>query len=96
MGFRQAAVLASTSFFLGKIVVVDKSHSDNTRIGVVLICSNIDYRILRLANTPETLESAYTFYGAFFTAPPAVKVCLLVDNTVHPLLTSFSRPCCIP
>jgi len=60
MGFRQAAVLTSTSFFLG----------------VVLICSNIDYRILRLTNTPETLESAYTFYAAFFTAPPAVKTML--------------------
>jgi len=60
MGFRQAAVLTSTSFFLG----------------VVLICSNIDYRILRHAHTPEILESAYTFYGAFFNAPPAVKTML--------------------
>lgn len=60
MGFLQAAVLTSTSFFLG----------------VLVICSNIDYRILRLTNTTESLASAYTFYATFYNAPPAVKTML--------------------
>jgi len=59
MGFRQAAVLSSSSFFLG----------------VILICANIDYRILR-PNEETNYEAAYAFYSAFHNAPPAVKTML--------------------
>jgi len=57
MGFRQAAVLSSTSFFLG----------------ILFICFNVDHRILWMNLAESNLEAAYQFYTTFYHAPPAVK-----------------------
>ncbi|KZS94392.1 hypothetical protein SISNIDRAFT_548964 [Sistotremastrum niveocremeum HHB9708] len=57
MGFRQAAVLSSSSFFLG----------------ILFICFNIDHRILWLKLSTENIQAAYEFYETFYNAPPAVK-----------------------
>ncbi|KIJ20794.1 hypothetical protein PAXINDRAFT_125216, partial [Paxillus involutus ATCC 200175] len=60
MGFRQGAVLASCSFFLG----------------VLFICFFIDYRILHQALTEDVIEDGFQFYATFFNAPPAIKALL--------------------
>ncbi|KAG6333542.1 hypothetical protein ID866_5553 [Astraeus odoratus] len=60
MGFRQGAVLASSSFFLG----------------VLFICFFVDYRILHQPLTDEIVEDGFRFYATFFTAPPAIKALL--------------------
>ncbi|KAG2070182.1 hypothetical protein BDR04DRAFT_1019601 [Suillus decipiens] len=60
MGFRQAAVLASCSFFLG----------------VLFICFFVDYRILHQELTEEVIEDGFQFYTTFFNAPPAIKAVL--------------------
>ncbi|KAG2113190.1 Shr3 amino acid permease chaperone [Suillus discolor] len=60
MGFRQGAVLASCSFFLG----------------VLFICFFVDYRILHQELTEETIEDGFQFYTTFFNAPPAIKAVL--------------------
>ncbi|THH04010.1 hypothetical protein EW146_g10290 [Bondarzewia mesenterica] len=57
MGFRQAAVLSSVSFFLG----------------VLFICFNVDYRLLHDTLTDEIVNDAFQFYTTFFNAPPAIK-----------------------
>jgi len=57
MGYRQAAVLASVSFFLG----------------VLFICLNVDYRILFTPLTDEVVRDGMEFYTTFFRAPPAIK-----------------------
>ncbi|EIM80514.1 uncharacterized protein STEHIDRAFT_37844, partial [Stereum hirsutum FP-91666 SS1] len=57
MGFRQAAVLSSACFFLG----------------VLFICFNVDYRVLFLPVTDETVADAFQFYTMFYNAPPAIK-----------------------
>ncbi|KAH9933348.1 ER membrane protein SH3-domain-containing protein [Fomitopsis serialis] len=60
MGFRQAAVLSSVSFFLG----------------VLLICLNVDYRILFTPLTDDVLRDGFEFYTTFYNSPPAIKALL--------------------
>ncbi|KAF9245310.1 Shr3 amino acid permease chaperone [Melanogaster broomeanus] len=60
MGFRQGAVLASCSFFLG----------------VLFICFFVDYRILHKELTQDIIEDGFQFYATFFNAPPAIKALL--------------------
>ncbi|KAL4062473.1 Shr3 amino acid permease chaperone [Scleroderma yunnanense] len=60
MGFRQGAVLASCSFFLG----------------VLFICFFVDYRILHQQLTNDVIEDGFQFYATFFNAPPAIKALL--------------------
>jgi len=60
MGFKQAAVLAPVSFFLG----------------VLFICFNVDYRLLWTELTEETVNDGIQFYATFFSAPPAIKALL--------------------
>ncbi|KZT70744.1 hypothetical protein DAEQUDRAFT_764322 [Daedalea quercina L-15889] len=57
MGFRQAAVLSSVSFFLG----------------VLLICLNVDYPILFTPLTDDVLRDGFEFYTTFYKSPPAIK-----------------------
>ncbi|GJE91092.1 Shr3 amino acid permease chaperone [Phanerochaete sordida] len=57
MGFRQAAVLSATCFFLG----------------VLFICLNVDYRVLFEPLTDEVARDGLEFYTTFFHAPPAIK-----------------------
>ncbi|KAG2141333.1 Shr3 amino acid permease chaperone [Suillus clintonianus] len=60
MGFRQGAILASCSFFLG----------------VLFICFFVDYRILHQDLTEEIITDGFQFYATFFNAPPAIKAVL--------------------
>ncbi|KAG6919538.1 hypothetical protein DXG01_005128 [Tephrocybe rancida] len=60
MGFKQAAVLAPVSFFLG----------------VLFICFTVDHRILWGELTPEVAQDGFQFYTTFFSAPPAIKALL--------------------
>jgi len=60
MGFRQAAVLSSTCFFLG----------------VLFICLNVDSRILFLAPTEDSVRDGLEFYTTFINSPPAIKAFL--------------------
>ncbi|RPD64322.1 hypothetical protein L226DRAFT_533613 [Lentinus tigrinus ALCF2SS1-7] len=60
MGYRQGAVLVSVSFFLG----------------VLLICLNVDYRILFTPLTDSVVRDGYEFYTTFYNAPPAIKALL--------------------
>ncbi|KIJ62008.1 hypothetical protein HYDPIDRAFT_115175 [Hydnomerulius pinastri MD-312] len=60
MGFRQGAVLASCSFFLG----------------VLFICFFVDYRILHQELTEDIIADGFQFYATFFNAPPAIKALL--------------------
>jgi len=57
MGYRQAAVLTSVSFFLG----------------VLFICLNVDYRILFTPLTDEVVKDGIDFYTTFYHSPPAIK-----------------------
>ncbi|KAF8518023.1 Shr3 amino acid permease chaperone [Hysterangium stoloniferum] len=57
MGFRQAAVLSSVSFFLG----------------VLFICFNIDQKLLFQTLTDHSIADGYQFYTTFYNAPLAVK-----------------------
>jgi hypothetical protein len=65
------------------------------RAGVILICANIDYRVLR--PTEETnYQAAYAFYSAFHNAPPAVKVGVLDAGKVMIPQWVRCRQCYIP
>ncbi|KAI0953829.1 hypothetical protein AcV7_007248 [Taiwanofungus camphoratus] len=57
MGYRQAAVLASVSFFLG----------------VLFICLNVDYRILFTPLTEDVVRDGLEFYTTFYNSPTAIK-----------------------
>ncbi|THV08243.1 hypothetical protein K435DRAFT_958844 [Dendrothele bispora CBS 962.96] len=57
MGFKQAAVLAPVSFFLG----------------ILFICFNIDHRLLWKDLTDEVTEDGIQFYSIFYNSPPAIK-----------------------
>ncbi|PCH44408.1 hypothetical protein WOLCODRAFT_138989 [Wolfiporia cocos MD-104 SS10] len=57
MGYRQAAVLASVSFFLG----------------VLFICLGIDYRVLNQPLTDQVVQDGIEFYTTFYNSPPAIK-----------------------
>ncbi|KAF9561487.1 hypothetical protein CPC08DRAFT_688829 [Agrocybe pediades] len=60
MGFKQAAILAPVSFFLG----------------VLFICFNIDHRLLWGEITEDIVTDGLQFYTTFFNAPPAIKALL--------------------
>ncbi|KAI0060922.1 hypothetical protein BV25DRAFT_1908138 [Artomyces pyxidatus] len=60
MGFRQAAVLASSCFLLG----------------VLFACANVDTRVLFAPLTEETVADGFGFYTTFFNAPPAIRALL--------------------
>ncbi|KAM5532894.1 hypothetical protein V8D89_013446 [Ganoderma adspersum] len=60
MGYRQAAVLVSVSFFLG----------------VLAICLNVDYRILFTALSDNVVRDGFEFYTTFYNSPPAIKALL--------------------
>ncbi|KAI9064167.1 Shr3 amino acid permease chaperone [Trametes sanguinea] len=60
MGYRQAAVLVSVSFFLG----------------VLFICLNVDYRILFTPLTEGVVRDGIEFYTTFYNSPPAIKALL--------------------
>ncbi|KAI0629200.1 Shr3 amino acid permease chaperone [Trametes polyzona] len=60
MGYRQAAVLTSVSFFLG----------------VLFICLNVDYRILFTPLTDAVVRDGLEFYTTFYNSPPAIKALL--------------------
>lgn len=89
MGFRQAAVLSSACFFLGpQVPVFSKAlrYFTNpvfTLTGVLFICFNVDYRVLFLPVTDETVADAFQFYTMFYNAPPAIKVRILFSYEVR-------------
>ncbi|KAF9256206.1 hypothetical protein L218DRAFT_936937 [Marasmius fiardii PR-910] len=60
MGFRQAAVLAPVSFFLG----------------ILFICFNVDWRLLWGDLSSKDVEDGYQFYTIFYNSPPAIKALL--------------------
>ncbi|KAF8159753.1 Shr3 amino acid permease chaperone [Crassisporium funariophilum] len=60
MGFKQAAILAPVSFFLG----------------VLFICFNVDHRLLWGEITEDVITDGFQFYTTFFNAPPAIKALL--------------------
>ncbi|KAI0331497.1 hypothetical protein GY45DRAFT_1248681 [Cubamyces sp. BRFM 1775] len=60
MGYRQAAVLTSVSFFLG----------------VLFICLNVDYRILFTPLEDSVVRDGIEFYTTFYNSPPAIKALL--------------------
>ncbi|KAI0033684.1 Shr3 amino acid permease chaperone, partial [Vararia minispora EC-137] len=61
MGFRSAALLSSTCFFLG----------------VLFVCLNVDQRVLfQKRLTDEAISDAFQFYTTFYNAPPAIKALL--------------------
>ncbi|KAH9888901.1 Shr3 amino acid permease chaperone [Cubamyces lactineus] len=60
MGYRQAAVLTSVSFFLG----------------VLFICLNVDYRILFTPLSDSIVRDGIEFYTTFYNSPPAIKALL--------------------
>lgn len=60
MSFRQAAILAPVSFFLG----------------VLFICSTVDHRLLWGNVTDDVVNDGFQFYTTFFNAPPAIKALL--------------------
>ncbi|KAH9852091.1 Shr3 amino acid permease chaperone [Lenzites betulinus] len=57
MGYIQAAVLSSVSFFLG----------------VLFICLNVDYRLLFTPLTDGIVNDGLEFYTTFYNSPPAIK-----------------------
>ncbi|KAI0763763.1 Shr3 amino acid permease chaperone [Trametes elegans] len=60
MGYRQAAVLTSVSFFLG----------------VLFICLNVDYRVLFTPPSERVVRDGIEFYTTFYNSPPAIKALL--------------------
>lgn len=48
--------------------------------GVLFICFNVDYRVLFLPVTDETVADAFQFYTMFYNAPPAIKVRILLRS----------------
>ncbi|KAI0793970.1 hypothetical protein C8Q74DRAFT_547404 [Fomes fomentarius] len=68
MGYRQAAVLVSVSFFLG----------------VLSICLNVDYRILFSPLTGDVARDGFEFYTTFYNAPPAIKASPLLLSPLEP------------
>ncbi|KAE9400404.1 hypothetical protein BT96DRAFT_881419 [Gymnopus androsaceus JB14] len=60
MTFKQAAVLAPVSFFLG----------------ILFICFNVDHKLLWGELTDAVLADGFSFYTTFFNSPPAIKALL--------------------
>lgn len=78
MGYRQAAVLASTCFFLGTYSIcqnaVNRTKGLSELTGILFICLAVDYRVLFEPLTDETIQDGLEFYTTFFKSPPAIKV----------------------
>ncbi|KAF9078107.1 Shr3 amino acid permease chaperone [Rhodocollybia butyracea] len=60
MTFKQAAVLAPVSFFLG----------------ILFICFNVDHKLLWGDLTESVISDGFSFYTTFFNSPPAIKALL--------------------
>ncbi|KAG8900757.1 hypothetical protein FRB99_005771 [Tulasnella sp. 403] len=77
MGYRNAIVLSTTSFFLG----------------VLFISFNVDYRLLYLPPTPEAAQAGFQFYTTFYNAPVAVKTLLhaLVGIDILALILKLNK-----
>ncbi|KAJ3809596.1 Shr3 amino acid permease chaperone [Lentinula lateritia] len=60
MTFKQAAVLAPVSFFLG----------------ILFICFNVDHKLLWGELTETVIADGFSFYTTFFNSPPAIKALL--------------------
>ena len=85
MGFKQAAVLAPISFFLGKISKrrrLSPVKSSNL-LGVFFICFNVDHRILWGEMTEDVVTDGFQFYTTFFNAPPAIKVYFITTEMTN-------------
>jgi hypothetical protein len=101
MGFRHAAVLSATSFFLGEFFLgfhFVQSNRFNRRayIGVLFISFNVDRRILYGGVRPseEDYADAFKFYTTFFEAPLAIKVILPPLFPVSSLYQSTGATTC--
>ena len=42
---------------------------------MLLICLNVDYRVLFTPLDEDVLRDAFEFYTTFYKSPPAIKVC---------------------
>ncbi|KAA1468757.1 hypothetical protein DENSPDRAFT_539400 [Dentipellis sp. KUC8613] len=79
MGFRQAAVISCVCFFLGASPCRSPRAAlllTGPETGVLCVCLNVDYRVLFVELTDETVEDGFKFYTMFFNAPPAIKALL--------------------
>jgi len=81
MGFKQAAVLAPVSFFLGEDSTLQASHNLTLlwQLGVLFICFNVDHRMLWGEVSEDVIADGFQFYTTFFNAPPAIKVHFLFN-----------------
>lgn len=59
------------------------SNTALSSTGVLFICFNVDYRVLFLPVTDETVADAFQFYTMFYNAPPAIKVRILFSYEVR-------------
>ncbi|CDO74685.1 hypothetical protein BN946_scf184671.g8 [Trametes cinnabarina] len=83
MGYRQAAVLVSVSFFLGMLRAFNTplphasaplaAANAGSPSGVLFICLNVDYRILFTPLTDSVVRDGIEFYTTFYNSPPAIK-----------------------
>jgi len=80
MGFKQAAILAPVSFFLGEgsTLHAARNLTKPRQIGVLFICFNVDHRVLWSEVSEDVIKDGFQFYTTFFNAPPAIKVRLQV------------------
>lgn len=79
MGFRQAAVLASVSFFTGTQVQSLSHKIADQLLGVLFICMNVDYRLLWSLDD-QAVKDGFVFYTTFYHAPPAIRVRRMFHN----------------
>ena len=84
MGFKQAAILAPVSFFLGTTLWTFLRPKVDIIPGILFICSTVDYRLLWGQVTNDVINDGLQFYTTFFNAPPAIKV---------PFSTPWARNC---
>ena len=97
MGFRQAAVLASVSFFTGtQVPYLSRTIIDRLR-GVLFICMNVDYRLLWSLDD-QAVKDGFVFYTTFYHAPPAIRVrrmfsCRRQRLTLDVILPYYRRYC---
>ena len=92
MGFRHAAVLSATSFFLGEFYLyLQQSYIQVVSIGVLFISFNVDRRILYGGVRPseEDYADAFKFYTTFFEAPLAIKVFVSLLYSILSLSNAF-------
>lgn len=61
--------------------------------GVLLICLNVDYRVLFTPLDEDVLRDAFEFYTTFYKSPPAIKVRTRVESVFFsPSTHPFVRP----